>query len=59
MSHTWNQSSHKVALFIMSYVFSSVCIIKPFQVYRPPFLQDASLCIAVTLVLAILYNEKI
>lgn len=48
------------ATFIVSCVVGSMCIIKPFQIYRGPFLRDVGFfSTAVALVLLILWDGKI
>lgn len=48
------------ATFIVSCVVGSMCIIKPFQVHRAPFLRDAGFfTLAVGLVLVILWDGRI
>ncbi|KAF9524833.1 Sodium/calcium exchanger protein-domain-containing protein [Crepidotus variabilis] len=48
------------ATFIVSCVVGSMCIIKPFQIYRGPFLRDVGFfSTAVALVLVILWDGRI
>lgn len=48
------------ATFIVSCVVGSVCIIKPFQVHRKPFLRDVGFfAIAVCLVIAVIWDGRI
>lgn len=48
------------ASFVVSCVVGSMCIIKPFQVDRTPFLRDVGFfTVAVTLLLVVLWDSKI
>jgi len=48
------------ATFIVSCVVGSMCIIKPFQVHKGPFLRDVGFfSVAVAMLLVILWDEQI